>query len=314
MLLSARRRHATRRRRRPRRAARQGARPRRPLPRGNRTLPARRRPRPRRPVPRFHVSPLSTALRAAVAADALSRLRHFSRALRPADARVAPRFCRLLLALYRDSPPARPALQRLLADRLAAALQPPAGIDSQDREAVLARFLPPLPLLAATAALLVHPPAGSTWPPSGERPAGLPALLGRLVEAAVSLEPAELRLDKTAVFDDSPQGRANAQRRAALLGVEITAVYVRTAGIERIRRAGKADPAVLAVMAGQVRAALENLVVAAARSGNVETAEAGRGEGARGGREDDFGGERRASGVAGAAASAGVRGGRGRRA
>lgn len=254
--------------------------------------------------------------------DALNRLRHFSNTLLGADSRLAARFFYLLCKLYYDSPVARIALLKLCADKLSPVLQmlPPAGNAAKTQDIPLpqrieemcanGRLQQPFHHLVSTVTLILYPPAeyrsdGREEPRKSE----LASLLSQLVELLIALEPEELHLDKSAVFDASSEGKANALKRSLLLSLDLSVIYVRTAGIERIRRSPGSDPAVIVLMVGQITSMLQNLVVRSlSKRGNVETAPDGRGKVARFRREIDFGGGQRAFRAAFAAAIAATRG------
>ena len=206
--------------------------------------------------------------------DALNRLRHFSNTLLGADSRLSARFFHLLCKLYYDSTVSRIPLLKLCCDKLSPVLQllPPAGNSGRTQDIPLpqrieemcanGRLQQPFHHLVSTVTLILYPPAevrsdGREEPRKSE----LSSLLNQLVELLISLEPEEFHLDKGAAFDASSEGKANALKRSLLLSLDLSVIYVRIAGIERIRQRPGSDPAVIVLMIGQITSMLQNLVV-----------------------------------------------------
>ena len=206
--------------------------------------------------------------------DALNRLRHFSNTLLGADSRLSARFFHLLCKLYYDSTVSRIPLLKLCCDKLSPVLQllPPAGNSGRTQDIPLpqrieemcanGRLQQPFHHLVSTVTLILYPPAevrsdGREEPRKSE----LSSLLNQLVELLISLEPEEFHLDKGAAFDASNEGKANALKRSLLLSLDLSVIYVRIAGIERIRQRPGSDPAVIVLMIGQITSMLQNLVV-----------------------------------------------------
>ena len=206
--------------------------------------------------------------------DTLNRLRHFSNTMVGAESRLAARFFYLLAKCYHDSPVSRIALLKLCIDKLAPVLQlpPPAGNSAKTQEIPLAqrieemcangRFQQPFHHLVSTITLILYPPAeyrsdGREEPRKSE----LSSLFNQLIELLISLEPEEFHLDKGAVFDSSSEGRTNSLKRTLLSSLDLSVIYVRIAGIERIRQNPGSDPAVIVLMVGQITSMLQNLVV-----------------------------------------------------
>ena len=124
------------------------------------------------------------------------------------------------------------------------------------------RFQQPFHHLVSTITLILYPPAeyrsdGREEPRKSE----LSSLFNQLIELLISLEPEEFHLDKGAVFDSSSEGRTNSLKRTLLSSLDLSVIYVRIAGIERIRQNPGSDPAVIVLMVGQITSMLQNLVV-----------------------------------------------------
>lgn len=114
----------------------------------------------------------------------------------------------------------------------------------------------------ATVALLLYPSKNSLVVVKEEpRGSELSSLVNQLVELLINVEPGEFHLDKGTVFDGSAEGQTNLCKRMLLTSLYLTVVYVRIAGIEKIRLDGKVDPAVVVLMIGQVATVLENVAV-----------------------------------------------------
>lgn len=206
--------------------------------------------------------------------DILNLLRHFSQTIFSINDHFSARFFAILRRLFDSAPIVRPALLKLCIDKLAPFLQPlpSTGNSVQTQEIPLlqrleelcvgGRFQQPFHHLMATVALLLYPSKNSLVVVKEEpRGSELSSLVNQLVELLINVEPGEFHLDKGTVFDGSTEGQTNLCKRMLLTSLYLTVVYVRIAGIEKIRLDGKVDPAVVVLMIGQVATVLENVAV-----------------------------------------------------